>query len=239
MQSIFLPEDIVLLILSYGDVYVTQKMEDVLFQLKYHLDIFDEIRNKSRFFKTYNPCAGYTVEMFYRSMLLNKKKKMIHWIPPSMKYWTLSSSASSERLYDYSISGNSSNTEMYQHTHRTSEYKYDYICDDISTTEMYQLTPYRYEYNCHYISVISQWTSIEYSSEYIPEPEKSPYEFIPDKWRYARVMGEPYKGGKGYGKHGRGKHGRGKHGRGKNVRGEHGRGKHVRGNYSKRGNKKH
>ena len=225
MLSIFLPEDIVLIILSYGDVYVTQKMEDVLFQLKYHLEIFDEIRNKSRFFKTYNPCAGYTIGMFYRSMLLNKKKKMIHWIPPSMKYWILSSSTSSERLYKYSISGNSSNTEMYQHTHRTSEYKYEYICDDISTTEMYQLTPYRYEYNCHYISVISQWTSIEY----IPEPEKPPYEFIPFKWRYAKCMGEPYKGGKGYGKHGRGKHGPGKHGRGKNVRG----------NYSKRGNKKH
>ena len=219
MHSIFLPEDIVLLILSYGDVYVTQKMEDVLFQLKYHLEIFDEIRNKSRFFKTYNPCAGYTIGMFYRSMLLNKKKKMIHWIPPSMKYWILSSSTSSERLYKYSISGNSSNTEMYQHTHRTSEYKYDYICDDISTTEMYQLTPYRDEYKCDYISVISQWTYIEYISEYIPEPEKPPYEFIPFKWRYARCMGEPYKGGKGYGKHGRGKYGRS--------------------NYSKRGNKKY
>jgi SNF2 family DNA or RNA helicase len=158
-------------------------------------------------------------------MLLNKKKKMIHWIPPSMKYWILSSTTSDESLYKYSISGNSSNTEMYQHTHRTSEYKYDYICDDISTTEMYQLTPYRYEYNCHYIISISQWTSIEY----IPEPEKPPYEFIPFKWRYAKCMGEPYKGGKGYGKHGRGKHGPGKHGRGKNVRG----------NYSKRGNKKH
>jgi hypothetical protein len=114
---------------------------------------------------------------------------------------------------------------MYQHTHRTSEYKYEYICDDISTTEMYQLTPYRYEYNCDYISYISQWTYIEY----IPEPEKPPYEFIPFKWRYARVLGEPYKGGKGYGKYGRGKHFRGKYGRGKNVRG----------NYSKRGNKKH
>ena len=215
MLSIFLPEDIVLLILSYGDVYVTQKMEDVLFQLKYHLEIFDEIRNKSRFFKTYNPCAGYTIGMFYRSMLLNKKKKMIHWIPPSMKYWILSSSSSSERLYKYSISSDISTTEMYQHTHRTSEYKYEYICDDISTTEMYQLTPYRYEYNCDYIISISQWTSIEY----IPEPEKPPYEFIPFKWRYARCMGEPYKGGKGYGKHGRGKHGRS--------------------NYSKRGNKKH
>ena len=191
MLSIFLPEDIILIILSYGDVYVTQKMEDVLFQLKYHLEIFDEIRNKSRFFKTYNPCAGYTIGMFYRSMLLNKKKKMIHWIPPSMKYWILSSSSSSERLYKYSISS------------------------DISTTEMYQLTPYRYEYNCDYIISISQWTSIEY----IPEPEKPPYEFIPFKWRYARCMGEPYKGGKGYGKHGRGKHGRS--------------------NYSKRGNKKH
>lgn len=214
MQSIFLPEDIVLLILSYGDVYVTQKMEDVLFQLKYHLEIFDEIRNKSRFFKTYNPCAGYTIGMFYRSMLLNKKKKMIHWIPPSMKYWILSSSTSSERLYKYSISGNSSNTEMYQHTHRTSEYRYDYS-DNISTTKMYQLKPYRSEYNCDYITSISQWTYIEY----ISEPEKPPYEFIPFKWRYARVMGEPYKGGKGYGKHGRGKHGRS--------------------NYSKRGNKKH
>ena len=219
MQSIFLPEDIVLIILSYGDVYVTQKMEDVLFQLKYHLEIFDEIRNKSRFFKTYNPCAGYTIGMFYRSMLLNKKKKMIHWIPPSMKYWILSSSTSSERLYKYSISGNISTTEMYQDTHRTSEYKYEYIRDDISTTGRYQLTPYRDEYKCDYISVISQWTSIEYISEYIPEPEKPPYEFIPFKWRYARCMGEPYKGGKGYGKHGRGKHGRS--------------------NYSKRGNKKH
>ena len=118
-------------------------------------------------------------------------------------------------------------------THRTSEYRYDYS-DNISTTKMYQLTPYRDEYKCDYISVISQWTSIEYISEYIPEPEKPPYEFIPFKWRYARVMGEPYKGGKGYGKHGRGKHGPGKHGPGK-----HGRGKNVRGNYSKRGNKKH
>lgn len=213
MLSIFLPEDIILLILSYGDVYVTQKMEDVLFQLKYHLDIFDTIRNESRFFKTYNPCAGYTIGMFYRSMLLNKKKKMIHWIPPSMKYWILSSSSSGERLYKYSISGNSSNTEMYQHTHRTSEYRYDYS-DNISTTKMYQLTHYRYEYICDYSS-ISQWTSIKY----IPEPEKPPYEFIPFKWRYARCMGEPYKGGKGYGKYGRGKHGRG--------------------NYSKLGNKKH
>ena len=219
MQSISLPEDIILLILSYGDVYVTQKMEDVLFQLKYHLEIFDEIRNQSRFFKIYNPCAGYTIGMFYRSMLLNKKKKMIHWIPPSMKYWILSSSSSGERLYKYSISGNSSNTEMYQHTHRTSEYKYDYISDNNSTAEMYQLTPYRYEYNCDYIISISQWTSIEYISEYIPEPEKPPYEFIPFKWRYARCMGESYKGGKGYGKHGRGKHGRS--------------------NYSKRGNKKY
>ena len=216
-MSIFLPKEIVRLILSYGDVYVTQKMEDVLFQLKYHLDIFDEIRNKSRFFKTCNPCAGYTIGMFYRSMLLNKKKKMIHWIPPSMKYWILSSSSSGERLYKYSISGNSSNTEMYQHTHRTSEYKYEYS-DDISTTERYQLTPYRDEYKCDYISVISQWTSIEYISEYIPE--KPPYEFSPFKWRYARCMGEPYKGGKGYGKYGRGKYGRGKN---------------VRGNYSKKG----
>ena len=220
MQSIFLPEDIVLLILSYGDVYVTQKMEDVLFQLKYHLEIFDEIRNKSRFFKTYNPCAGYTIGMFYRSMLLNKKKKMIHWIPPSMKYWILSSSTSSERLYKYSISGNSSNTEMNQLNPYRSEYKYESISDNSLTTEMYQLKPYRFEYDYEIISVVSRWTAIEY----IPEPEKSPYEFIPDKWRYARVMGEPYKGGKGYGKHGRGKHGRGKH---------------VRGNYSKRGNKKH
>ena len=215
MRSISLPEDIVLLILSYGDVEVTQKMENVLFQLKYHLEIFDEIRNKSRFFKTYNPCAGYTIGMFYRSML---RKKTIHWAPPSMKYWILSSSSSGERLYKYSISGNSSNTEMYQDTHRTSEYKYDYS-DDISTTERYQLTPYRDEYKCDYISYISRWTSIEYISEYIPEPEKTPYEFIPFKWRYARCMGKPYKGGKGYGKHGRGKHGRG--------------------NYSKRGNKKH
>ena len=221
MRSISLPEDIVLLILSYGDVEVTQKMENVLFQLKYHLEKFDEIRNQSQFFKIYNPCAGYTIEMFYRSML---RKKTIHWIPPSMKYWILSSSSSSERLYKYSISGNSSNTEMYQHTHRTSEYKYEYIRDDISTTERYQLTPYRDEYNCDYISIISQWTSIEYISEYIPEPEKPPYEFIPFKWRYARCMGKPYKGGKGYGKYGRGKHGRGKNGRG---------------NYSKRGNKKH
>jgi len=71
------------------------------------------------------------------------------------------------------------------------------------------------EYKCEYISSISQWTSIEY----IPEPEKPPYEFIPFKWRYARCMGKPYKGGKGYGKHGRGKYGRS--------------------NYSKRGNKKH
>ena len=239
MWSISLPEDIVLLILSYGDVVVTQKMEDVFFQLKYHLEIFDKIRNQSRFFKIYNPCAGYTIGMFYRSMLRNKKKNTIHWIPPSMKYWTLSSSASSERLYEYSISDNSSNTEMYQLKPYRSEYKYESISDNSSTTEMYQLEPRRYEYKYEYISCISQWTSIEYISEYIPEPEKPPYEFIPDKWRYARVMGEPYKGGKGYGKHGRGKHGRGKHGRGKNVRGEHGRGKNVRGNYSKRGNKKH
>jgi len=155
--------------------------------------------------------------MFYRSMLLNKKKKMIHWIPPSMKYWILSSSSSGERLYKYSISGNSSTTGRYQI--KPSEYEYEYIRDDISTIERYQLTPYRDEYKCDYISVISQWTSIEYISEYIPEPEKPPYEFIPFKWRYARCMGEPYKGGKGYGKHGRGKH--------------------VRSNYSKRGNKKH
>ena len=230
MLSIFLPEDVVLLILSYGDVYVTQKMEDVLFQLKYHLELFDKIRNKSLFFKTYNPCAGYTIGMFYRSMLRNKKKKTIHWIPPSMKYWILPSSSSSERLYKYSISGNSSTTEeMYQLEPYRSEYKYEYISENILTTERYQLEPRRYEYKCEYISGISQWTSIEYISEYIPEPEKPPYEFIPDKWRYARVMGEPYKGGKGYGKYGRGKHFRGKYGRGKNVRG----------NYSKRGNKKH
>ena len=219
MLSIFLPEDVVLLILSYGDVVVTQKMEDVLFQLKYHLELFDKIRNQSLFFKTYNPCAGYTIGMFYRSMLLNKKKKMIHWIPPSMKYWILSSSTSSERLYKYSIS-NSSTTEMNQLNPYRSEYKYESISDNSLTTEMYQLKPYRFEYDYEIISVVSRWTAIEY----IPEPEKSPYEFIPDKWRYARVMGEPYKGGKGYGKHGRGKHGRGKH---------------VRGNYSKRGNKKH
>lgn len=219
MQSISLPEDIILIILSYGDVYVTQKMEDVLFQLKYHLEIFDEIRNQSRFFKIYNPCAGYTIGMFYRSMLLNKKNKMIHWIPPSMKYWILSSSSSGERLYKYSISGNSSTTEMYQLKHYRSEYKYESISDNSLTTEMYQLEPRRYEYKCEYISGISQWTSIEYISEYIPEPEKPPYEFIPFKWRYARCMGEPYKGGKGYGKYGRGKN--------------------VRGNYSKRGNKKH
>ena len=81
MLSIFLPEDVVLLILSYGDVVVTQKMEDVFFQLKYHLEIFDKIRNQSRFFKIYNPCAGYTIGMFYRSMLRNKKKNTIHWIP--------------------------------------------------------------------------------------------------------------------------------------------------------------
>ena len=136
-----------------------------------------------------------------------------------MKYWILSSSSSSERLYKYSISGNSSTTEMYQHTHRTSEYKYEYICDDISTTERYQINPCMSEHYCDYISSISRWTSIEYISEYIPEPEKPPYELIPVKRRYARCMGEPYKGGKGYGKYGRGKN--------------------VRGNYSKRGNKKH
>jgi hypothetical protein len=165
----------------------------------------------------------------------NKKKKTIHWIPPSMKYWTLPSIASSQRLYDYSISDNSSTTEMYQLKPYRSEYKYESISDNSLTTEMYQLKPYRYEYNHDsIISVVYRWTSIEYISEYIPEPEKSPYEFIPDKWRYARVMGEPYKGGKGYGKHGRGKHVRGKHGRDKNVRD-----KNVRGNYSKRGNKKH
>lgn len=220
MLSIFLPEDIVLLILSYGDVYVTQKMEDVLFQLKYHLEIFDVIRNQSRFFKIYNPCAGYTIGMFYRSMLLNKKKKMIHWIPPSMKYWILSSSSSGERLYKYSISGKSSTSEMYQHTHRTSEYKYEYS-ENISTTERYQTEPSfsMTKYKCDYIIDISRWTSIEYISEYIPEPEKPPYEFIPFKWRYARCMGEPYRGGKGYGKHGRGKN--------------------FRGKYSKRANKKH
>jgi hypothetical protein len=220
MLSVFLPEDIILLILSYGDVYVTQKMEDVLFQLKYHLEIFDEIRNKSRFFKTYNPCAGYTIGMFYRSMLLNKKKKIIHWIPPSMKYWILSSSSSGERLYKYSISDNSSTTGMYINQIKHSECEYDsdyeseYISHNISTTERYQINHSMSAHYCDYISGISQWTSIEYISEYIPEPEKPPYEFIPFKRRYARCMGEPYKGGKGYGKYGRG-------------------------NYSKRGNKKH
>ena len=219
-MSIFLPKEIVRLILSYGDVYVTQKMEDVLFQLKYHLDIFDEIRNKSRFFKTCNPCAGYTIGMFYRSMLLNKKKKMIHWIPPSMKYWILSSSSSGERLYKYSISGKSSTTGMYQIKPSECEYDSEYISHDISTTERYQINHGMSEHYCDYISVISRWTSIEYISEYIPEPEKPPYEFIPFKRRYARCMGEPYKGGKGYGKYGRGKYGRGKN---------------VRGNYSKKG----
>jgi len=150
-------------------------------------------------------------------MLLNKKKKMIHWIPPSMKYWILSSSSSGERLYKYSISGNSSTTGMYQI--KPSEYECEYISDNISTTERYQINPSMSEHYCDYISVISRWTSIEYISEYIPEPEKPPYEFIPFKWRYARCRGEPYKGGKGYGKHVRGKN--------------------VRGNYSKRGNKKH
>ena len=170
MLSIFLPEDIVLIILSYGDVYVTQKMEDVLFQLKYHLDIFDEIRNQPRFFKGYNPCAGYTIGMFYRSMLLNKKKKMIHWIPPSMKYWILSSSSSGERLYKYSISGKSSTSEMYQIKPSMSEYKYEYISYNISTTERYR-TEHSFsmtKYKCDYIIDISRWTSIEY----IPEPEK-------------------------------------------------------------------
>ena len=87
-----------------------------------------------------------------------------------------------------------------------------YISYNISTTERYRTEPSfsMTKYKCDYISSISQWTSIEY----IPEPEKPPYEFIPFKWRYARCMGEPYRGGKGYGKHGRS-------------------------NYSKRGNKKH
>ena len=138
-----------------------------------------------------------------------------------MKYWILSSSSSGERLYKYSISGKSSTSEMYQHTHRTSEYKYEYISYNISTTERYRTEPSfsMTKYKCDYISDISRWTSNEYISEYIPEPEKTPYDFIPFKWRYARCMGEPYKGGKGYGKHGRGKN--------------------FRGNYSKRGNKKH
>ena len=107
MQSITLPQEIIDEILSYGDPFVTQKMEKVLFQLKYHSEKFNEMFQTPMYW--FNPYYGYTNEMFYRFML---KKKPIHWIPPSMSYETSyrtsyrtsSSSVLNENYYTISTS---------------------------------------------------------------------------------------------------------------------------------------
>jgi len=65
-----LPSEIIDLIMSYGDVQVTQRFETVLVQFKYHRKMLEvDSRMTPLSFGRFNVYAGITTEMFYLYIL--------------------------------------------------------------------------------------------------------------------------------------------------------------------------
>lgn len=65
-----LPSEIIDLIMSYGDVQVTQRFETVLAQFKYHRKMLEvDSRLTPLSFGRFNVYAGITTEMFYLYIL--------------------------------------------------------------------------------------------------------------------------------------------------------------------------